>query len=262
MRNPTPYKDINAIVALFTKELKKIFGTQIEGFYLTGSLTYGGFDKPSSDLDFIVVLKTPLSNVQRKKIKAMHAEVEKLYPEWMKRIEVPYLLQNLLGDSRPPKIPQPSFNAGELWEPDPTYDDNWLVDVYALREYGITLLGPEPKSLIPPIKMEDVRKVSSRDLHNKWKKKLDSPKPFGDGKHWNIDLMQAYYVLTMCRKLYRANNDGSDSKRISSKWAKQNYPEWKNLIEKAESWHMGLAMDARDEILDFIRFTLKEVSIN
>jgi hypothetical protein len=39
MENPTPYKDINAIEALFTKELKKIFDTQIVGFYLTGILS-------------------------------------------------------------------------------------------------------------------------------------------------------------------------------------------------------------------------------
>ncbi len=260
MRNPTPYKYINAIAALFTNELKEIFGTQLAGFYLTGSLTYGGFYRPGSDLDFIVVLKKSLSDGQRKKIKAMHAEVEKLYPEWEKWIEVPYLLQNLFRSAEPPKIPQPSFNAGELWEPDPIYDDCWLVDIYALREYGVALVGPEPKSLIPPIKMEDVRKVSSKDLHNRWKKKVDSPEPFGNGKHWSVELIQAYSVLTMCRKLYRAKNDGPDSKRISSKWAKENYPEWKDLIEKAENWHTGQPMDAGDEILDFIRFTLKAVS--
>lgn len=260
MTNPTPYKDINEIAALFTQELKKIFGAQMAGFYLTGSLTYGGFNKSTSDLDFIVILKEPLFDNQRKKIKAMHAKIEKLYPEWQRRIEVPYLLQSLLVDTKPPQIPQPSYNAGELWEPDPTYDDNWLVDLYALREYGAALLGPEPKSLIPPIKMADVRRVSSQDLHNRWQKKLDSPKPFGAGEHWSIDLMQAYSVLTMCRKLYRAENDGSDSKPISSKWAKQNYPDRKGLIEKAENWHMGLAMDAHDEVLDFIRFTLKEVN--
>jgi Aminoglycoside adenylyltransferase, C-terminal domain/Nucleotidyltransferase domain len=259
MKKPTPYKDINAIATLFTKELKKLFGAQIEGFYLTGSLTYGGFDKPSSDLDFVVVLKKPLSDSQREKLKAIHAKIEKRYPEWKRRIEVPYLQQDLLGNTKPPKMPQPCFNAGELWEPDPVYDDNWLVDMYALREYGVALLGPEPKSLIPLIKIEDVRKVSSQDLHNKWQKKLDSPEPFGDGKHWSIDLMQAYSVLTMCRKLYRAKNDGSDSKRISSKWAKKQYPEWKSLIEKAENWHEGQAMNTYDEVLDFIKFTLREV---
>jgi hypothetical protein len=259
MSNPTPYEDVNAVAALFAKELREVFGGQLAGFYLTGSLTYGGFDKSSSDLDFMVVLKRPLSDSQREDIKAMHAKVEKLYPQWERRIEVPYLLQDLFGNTRPPKMPQPCCNAGELWEPDPAYGDNWLVDIYALREYGVVLLGPEPKSLIPPIKMEDVRKVSSEGLHNNWKKKLDSSKPFGDGEHWSVDLMQAYSVLTMCRKLYRARNDGSDSKRISSKWAKANYPEWKDLIEKAENWREGLAMDAHDEVLDFIRFTLKEV---
>jgi hypothetical protein len=258
--NPTPYKDVNAIAALFTEKLKKILGNQLAGFYLTGSLTYGGFNTSSSDLDFIVVLRQPLSDSQRGKIKIMHAEVEKLYPEWQRRVEMPYLLQELLGDTKPPKIPQPIFNAGELWEPDPTYGDNWLVDVYALREYGITLLGPGPKSLIPPVKIEDVRKVSSQDLHTKWQKKLDSSEPFGDGKHWSTDLIQAYSVLTMCRKLYRAKNDGSDAKPIASKWAKATYPNWKALIEKAENWHTGIAMGAHDEVLDFMRFTMKEVN--
>ena len=259
MKTLTPYEDINAIAAMFTQGLKNIFNTQLAGFYLTGSLTYGGFDMPSSDLDFIVVLARPLSGKQREKIKIMHDDVEKSYPEWKNRIEVYYLLQDLLGDTEPPKIPQPYFNTGKLWDPDPAYDGNWLVDMYALREYGTALLGPDPKLALPPIKMEDVRRISSRDLHRKWKKRLDSPEPFGDGKTWDIDLMKAYSVLTMCRKLYRATNDGSDSKRISSKWAKENYPEWKNLIEKAENWHMGLIMDAYDEILDFIRFTLKKV---
>jgi aminoglycoside adenylyltransferase-like protein len=260
MKNPTPYENINTVAAMFTKDLKNIFNTQLVGFYLTGSLTYGGFDMPSSDLDFIVVFTGSLSDKQREKIKVMHDDVEKFYPEWKNRIEVYYLSQNLLSDTKPPKMPQPYFNVGKLWDPDPAYDGNWLVDMYALREYGIALAGPDPKSSLPPIKMEDVRRVSSRDLHSKWKKKLDSPEPFGDGKTWNIDLMKAYSVLTMCRKLYRAKNDGSDSKRISSKWAKENYPEWENLIEKAENWHMGLTMDAYDEILDFIKFTLKKVS--
>ena len=254
----TPYKDINEIAALFTQELKKIFGTQLAGFYLTGSLTYGGFYKPSSDLDFIVVLKMPLTDDQREKIKQMHADIERLYPEWATRIEVPYLLQDLFNSTKRPKIPQPIFNAGELWKPDPVYDDCWLVDIYALREYGVALVGPDPKSLVTPIGIEDVRKVSSNDLHNRWKKKLDSGKVFVN-EHWSVDLLKAYSVLTMCRKLYRAKNDGSDSKRISSKWAKENYPEWKELIEKAENWHEGERMDADDEILDMIRFTLEEV---
>lgn len=260
MKNLTPYKDVNAIAEVFTEKLKEILGTQLTGLYLTGSLTYGGFYRPGSDLDFIVVLKESFSDEQRQKIKTMHAEVEKQYPEWERRIEVPYLLQELLGYTKLPKTPQPYFSAGKLSDPDPIYDDNWLVDMYALREYGVALLGPETKALIPPINIEDVRKLSSRDLHSRWKKKLDSPEPFGDGKNQDVDLTKIYSVLTMCRKLYRAKNDGSDSKRISSKWAKKNYPEWKGLIEKAENWRTGQTMDSHDEILDFIRFTLKNVS--
>ena len=63
----------------------------------------------------------------------------------------------------------------------------------------------------------------------------------------------------MCRKLYRSKNDGSDSKRISSAWAKENYPQWRDLIEKAENWCEGRTMGEGDRIQDFIRFTLDEV---
>jgi predicted nucleotidyltransferase len=260
MKEPTAYQDINEIAALFTEELKKIFGTQLVGFYLTGSLAYGGFNRPSSDLDFVVVLKEPLSDSQRKKIKEMHTNVEKLYPEWKRRIEMPYLLKHPLRSTRSPKEPQLRFNAGRLWDPDPTYGSNWLVNMYALREYGIVLLGPNPESLTPSIDIKDVRKASNKGLHSRWRKKLDSSQPFGNGEDWSVDLMKAYSVLTMCRKLYRAQNDGSDSKRIASKWVKEKYPEWKTLVEKAENWREGQSMNAHDEILDFIRFTLKEVS--
>lgn len=260
MKNPTSYKDINAITALFSRRLQQIFDEQLVGFYLTGSLTYGGFNRATSDLDFVVILKQPLSDDRRRQIKLMHAAAEGRYPEWARRIEVPYILQELLGDTKPPTMPQPCFNAGELWEPDPIYSDNWLVDMYALRQYGVALLGPEPQSLIPSIKMEDVRQVSNHDLHTKWQQKLDSPEPFGDGKHWSVELIQAYSVLTMCRKLYRAQNDGSDAKPIAAQWAKEKYPEWKNLIEKAENWRVGQPMGPQEKVLDFMKFALKEVS--
>lgn len=259
MEEPTPYPDINAIAAIFTTELKKILGSRLAGFYLTGSLTYGGFDRGSSDLDFYVILDQALSGPHRDRIKEMHAAAEADYPEWQGRIEVPYVLKSMLGSVMPPKATRPLFNAGELWDPDPPFNDNWLINLYALRERGVALSGPDPKSLVPPIDMRDVRAASARDLRSKWVEKLDSKEPFGDGKYWTTSHLQAYSVLTMCRSLYRARKDGVVSKRAASQWTKENYPEWKELIENAEAWQMGQPMDADSETLDFVRFILKEI---
>ena len=259
MKQLTPYKDINDIAAIFTRDLKEILGSQLAGFYLTGSLTYGGFDRGSSDIDFWAVLKSPISDPERQRIKAMHASMEKLYPEWADRIEVPYILRDVLGSTMPPEGTRPFFNAGELWEPDPPFHDNWLINLYALRECGVALAGPDPKALIEPIDMKDVREASKRDLRARWQKKLDSGEPFGDGKYWTTSHIRAYSVLTMCRVLYRARNDGVVSKRAASAWVKENYGEWKNLIERAEAWQMGQPMSAEEEAIAFIRFTLDEV---
>lgn len=39
-------------------------------------------------------------------------------------------------------------------------------------------------------------------------------------------------------------------------------PEWKNLIETAESWHYGVEMKEQDEAIRFIKFVVKEIKSN
>lgn len=259
MKNPTPYRDVNEIIALLTRDLKTIFGSQIAGLYLTGSLTYGDFDRDKSDLDFYGILEKEFSPGQREQVKDMHANIEKLYPKWAHRIEIPYVLRSVLGSVEPPKMSRPIFNAGELWNPDPPFGDNWLINLYVVRECGVALIGPDPKSLIEPIDIDDVREASRRDLHGRWEQKINSSQPFGDEKHWDISLMQAFTVLTMCRILYRAKNDDVASKRAAAKWVKENYGVWSGLIEKAEKWERGKHMNIGAEAVDFVKFTLHEV---
>ncbi len=257
MERLTPYDDINEIAELFTRGLRNILGDQLAGFYLTGSLSYGGFDRGSSDLDFYAILEKPLSDDERGALKKMHHAIGSRYPDWAERIEIPYVPRKVLGSVMPPKGRRPLFNAGEFWNPDPEYGDNWLINLYQVRESGIALTGPDPKDVIPSIRMEDVRAACRRDLRTRWKDKLDSDEPFGDGKYWTVDHLQAFSVLTMCRFLYRAKNDGVVSKRAAAKWAAEHYPQWTRLIVKAEKWQMGQPFDRWDETLDFIRFTLR-----
>jgi predicted nucleotidyltransferase len=67
----TPYKDINSLLLLLAESLQEILSEQLLGLYLTGSLTYGDFDRGSSDIVLLAVLDRPLSKEQRERIRLM-----------------------------------------------------------------------------------------------------------------------------------------------------------------------------------------------
>ncbi len=254
---PTPHGDVNSILALLADGLTNVLGDQLVGLYLTGSLTYGDFDRGSSDVDFLAVLMRPLSPEQLEHVKALHDAVHKQFPDWAKRIEGSYITKDMLSSTQPPKQSRPYVNAGKFW--DFQYGNEWLLNLRVLRERGIALAGPDPQDLFPPVTIEAVREAARQDLHAEWEPKLTNPAPF-ESPNYDTNHLQAYAVLTMCRMLHGAKNDEVASKRVASAWVRGTYGEpWKSLVEKAEHWQHGKTMNAVQETLDFIRFTLKEV---
>lgn len=108
----TPHQDVNDILALLAQGLTKVFGDQLIGLLLTGSLTYGDFDRGSSDIDFLAVLSKPMSQAQRKQVKDMHDHIGKKYPVWAKRTEGSYITKAMLNSTDLPKAPRPYINSG------------------------------------------------------------------------------------------------------------------------------------------------------
>lgn len=252
----TPHQDVNDILASLTQRLPEILGQELVGLYLTGSLTYGDFDRGSSDIDFLAVLARELSDAEFALVTEMHAQIAERYPVWAERIEGSYITQDMLGCIEPPVQPRPYINRGSFWNPDPPYGNEWLINLFALRERGIALVGPEPSELIRhSVDIQDVRKASARDLFEEWVPKLQEPEFFESDHH------QAYVVRTLCRILHRAGHDGVVSKRVASSWTKRAYGEpWSSLIERAERWQHGRKLDAAFEIMEFIRFAADEMN--
>ncbi len=249
--NLTLYPDINDLLTLLSKSLQEIFENQLVGLYLTGSLTYGDFDRSSSDIDFLAVLKRPLSKIQVERLRNMHTHIGERYPIWAQRIEGSYITKDMLSNIEPPKIPRPYINGGKLY--DAPYGNEWLLNLHVLYECGVTLVGPEPKKLIGPVDINLVREASKRDLYEEWEPKLNNFLDLEDGH------FQAYLILTLCRILHIEKNDEVASKKAAAAWVKKTYPMWNNLIEKAENWQYGQEMTALEETLNLLRFTLKEV---
>lgn len=256
--NLTKYPDINKILHLLKNEVVNLLGDNLVGLYLTGSLTYGGFDNGSSDIDFLVVTNNPLTKEKLHEIEMMHHSIGKKFPKWRKRIDGSYITKKMLLSKKPPNEPRPYFNAGKMWSF--VYGNEWLLNLFQLYEYGIALEGPDPKNLIQTISITDVINASRRNLLKEWMPKLKEKNPF-ENPDYDRNHLQAYAALSMCRILYTAKNKEIASKKKASQWAKITYGnQWGNLIEKAENWKHGEILNVENEILGFIRFTISETA--
>jgi hypothetical protein len=257
IKNLTPYQDVNAILVILSESLQTALGSQLVGLYLTGSLTYGDFDRGSSDIDFLTVLDHSLSEQQLEQVNGIHSEIAESFPEWAKRIEGSYITKDMLSSKNPPAQARPYVNNAKM--NNYKYGNEWLINLYVLHECGVALVGPPTKVLFPVVGIQEVRDASRKDLHDDWKPKLHDPHAF-DQEGYEKGHLQAYAVLTMCRILHRANSKNVASKRVASTWVKEAFPDWTDLVERAEKWHYGQALATDEEVLDFIKFTIKEVS--
>jgi predicted nucleotidyltransferase len=256
LKTLTAHQDVNDLLVLFTERLSSLLGDQLVGLYLTGSLTYGDFDPESSDIDFLAVLTHALSKEQLERIEAINTLIGKSFPKWSKRLEGSYITKDMLSSVQPPKQSRPYVNGGKLW--DFLYGNEWVLNLYVMYECGIALYGTDVKELFKPIAISQVRKASKKDLYDDWEPKLHDPKAFSN-EDYESSHLQAYAILTMCRILYREFNDDVASKRKSSAWVKTVYAQWADLVNKAENWQHGKELDAVNETLKFIKFTISEV---
>lgn len=253
----TPYDDINNLLDDLSKNLQRILGANLIGLYLIGSLTRGDFSRGSSDIDFLVVLNQTMFEDQLLKIAEMHLNIGEAYPEWRKRIEGSYITKEMLTNIKPPKEPRPYVNANKMYSL--VYGNEWIINLYALYDSGITIFGADLKKLIEPINISEVREASKKNLLEEWQPKLKESTPFEE-EDYDQDHLQAYAILTMCRILYMAKNENFPSKKVASEWVKKTYGKhWSDLIEKAENWKHSEEMNVQKESLKFIEFTVNEV---
>ena len=253
----TLYEDINNLLDDLSQNLQIILGKNLVGLYLTGSLTYGDFDYGSSDIDFLAVLDHVLPEKQLSEIKKMHLNIGEKYPRWRKRVEGSYITKEMFLSTEPPKEPRPYVNANKMYNV--VYGNEWIINLYALYESGVTLFGTDLKKLIKPVDIKKAREASKKNLLDEWKPKLQEPEPFEE-EDYNRDHLQAYAILTMCRILYLAKNNSFPSKKTASSWVKEKYGQpWKDLVEKAGNWKHGKEMNRQQKTLEFIKFVVNEI---
>lgn len=244
--------EIEALIGLFLSKVKGVLGERFVGMYVFGSLASGDFNLDTSDIDWVVVTDTDLSQDVIAQLGVLNDDLISSSPEWGQRLEGSFLPQHVFQDFNPDHKMYPSISVGGNFDLDSKGIEE-AVQRYMVREDGIVLAGPSPKTFIDPVKPEDLRKATLEILHGWWKPQLDDPFRLKDREY------QAYAVLTMCRMLYTLTQGAIASKPASATWAMNSVDQkWRPLIERAVIWKPDDGIDDLDQTLEFIGYVVSE----
>ncbi len=259
--NLTQYPDVNTSLRLFLQGVQAILGDLMVGMYLHGSLATGDFNPQSSDIDFVVVAAQPVCDDLLSALAVFHARLAASGLKWATKLEGAYISKEAIRRYEPEKTSCAWLGADGHFAREPLGND-WVIQSYVIREMGVTVTGPDPKTLIDPILPEDLRRAELATLRWWWSPQLDNPFRLRSREY------QAYAVLTMCRALYTLQFGTVVSKPCAARWAQTNLGErWAALIQRSLTWHIRDGVDDSCLALEFIRYTSKcaqhfELSLN
>ena len=170
---PTKYPEINKILELLLSSASRVLGSQLTGMYLYGSLSSGDFDLETSDIDFLIVTTSTLSNKTIAELESMHHQIWTSGLKWAAKLEESYIPKRDIRRHNPHSAPCPTVNEGKFYLDKRGSD--WIIQRHVIREQGIVLAGPEPKTLIDPVSPEDIRRSVVGVLHEWWFPMLEDP---------------------------------------------------------------------------------------
>jgi predicted nucleotidyltransferase len=221
------FEDDLPILSELLEQVQGVLGQEFVGLYLHGSLALGDFDMASSDIDFAVVTQNHLEPETIAKLEALHKNLLESFPEMATMLEGAYIPSSIFRrhDIHAPAIPHIHGDAFYLAQLEP----HWVLNRAILRDYGVTLAGPNPKSLIDPIQLED-RQHAVRDfLLDWWQPMLADSTRLEDGEY------RVYAVQTMARALCTLDTGELLSKPGAIRWALDHLPdEWHGTIRSRQ----------------------------
>ncbi len=226
MVDPTPYPELNELLAELVASARVALGQAFVGAYLQGSFAVGGFDR-HSDVDFGIVVADEPSDGQVDALQTLHGRIYGLPPEWAQHLEGSYFPVATLRNWGRRREPLWYLDHGShsLIRSDHC---NTLVVRWVVREHGVILAGPNPATLLDPIPVDTLRQEIRATICTWGQQILDDP-----GRYANR-FYQGYIVLNYCRMLHDLVQGCPGSKRAGARWVKASLdPAWSALIDRA-----------------------------
>lgn len=256
-KGPSIFPDVNEVLNMLHTNAKEILGDQFVGMYLYGSLSSGDFNPKTSDIDFLFVTTDSLSEETISKLEFMHKETWATSHKRAGELEGAYVPKELIRRHDPNGAPCPTINEGKFYLDRPGSD--WIIQRHVVREHGIIIEGPDPKTLIDFVTREDIRGSIMGVLNEWWFPMLDDPSWLRDHEAG----YRSFAVITMCRVLHALEHGTITSKPKATQWARTKLGgPWKQLIDKAVAVANHEEQDVSlDETLGFIRFTMERTGV-
>ena len=262
-----PYPELRDVLNMFVDEISAELRENLVGIYLVGSIASGDFDL-DSDVDFLVVTKTELTEAHMKTLQDIQIKIHDIdcYPA--KHLEGSYISigdlnnWNIVGEKK-----LYYFDNGSTTYEQSTHDNQWHVR-WILRERGITLVGQKPETILNSIPLNEMFgeiKTTMLQVMKLFEDEINRPLSF-----FNSRFGQSFAVLTYCRMLHSLHTGTVQSKKAAVKWAKQFVnPKWVKIIDQAWKEREGVRFGAKIgqraestllyETLEFIKYAIAQI---
>lgn len=262
-----PYPELREVLNIFVDGIAAELREDLVGIYLVGSIASGDFDL-DSDVDFLVVTNTELTEANMKSLQDIQIKVHDIdcYPA--KHLEGSYIsISDLNNWGTVGRKKLYYFDNGSTTHEQSTHDNQWHVR-WVLRERGITLVGQKPETILRAIPLNEMLnelKTTMLQEAEVFQDEINRPLNF-----WNSRFGQSFFVLTYCRMLHTLHTGTVQSKKAGVTWAKQFLdPTWVKIIDQAwnerEGVRFGVKIGQRAEstllyeTLEFIKYAVTQI---
>ncbi len=165
------------VVPAFAAEVRA--GAGVVAFYVGGSLALGDYQPGRSDLDLVAIIEAPLSRSEQRSLTALHQRTAepKLHCAYVPRAEVDDVDRPHLAWAHQELFRRPFSGIARA----------------ELLRGGITVYGPLPADLIPPVSAAGLVRAARTELAGYWRRALRFP------RRWRTDLHVDLGLTTLAR---------------------------------------------------------------
>lgn len=231
--------DITEILNALLSGIQLGLKYNLVGVYLRGSLATGDFIPETSDIDVLAVTENAVDDEEFALLASLHAQLAALPNAYAGRIEIAYIDRAALKRFQA-GLRHPTLGQGETLVRS-EHQQNWILERWTLRECGVTLVGPNPQSLVDSISPGEIRQAVRARLRDwaEWAQKLEDPEWLAPRR-----AAAAYVVETMCRALHTLACEELSSKRRAVAWALDALSEpWRATVKRSQEWRTDNTSD-------------------
>jgi hypothetical protein len=176
-----PADDVRALLDRFTADAGRVL--PLAALWAHGSLALGDFQPGRSDLDLIALVEASVTSGQRRELQRMHEALASL--PLAETLHCSYVARSELADASREHL---TWAHGELFDRVVT-----PVTRRELHQGGLSLLGPAPAGVVPPVTDQELAGFIRADLRDFWYPVTAEAEP------WQRDIWVDLGLLTLAR---------------------------------------------------------------